>query len=69
MWWVSSSTIAAADLWLFVATPAASDNPAELVAPAAGAIPGALGQIVHVDVAGASGWINLDSKSTVINTA
>lgn len=69
IWWVTCAQIADADLRLLAAPAAASDNMADLVVPGTGAIPGTLGMVVHVDVTGASGWLDLDTRALDVNTA
>ena len=69
VWWVSCAQIADADLRLLAAPAAVNDNPADLVVPGTGAIPGTLGMVIHVDVTGASGWLDLDTRAADVNTA
>lgn len=69
IWWISCAQFADADLRLLAAPAAASDNPADLIIPGTGAVPGTLGMVVHIDVTGASGWLDLQQRAADVNTA
>ena len=58
IWWVASAGCIDADVGTLMAPTAASDNPADIVDQAAGT-PLSLGVLVHVDVTGTSGSIDL----------
>jgi len=51
---------------LTVAATAASDDPADIVISAGGTV-GAMGTLLHVEVSGASGYIDLTQRSLIIN--
>ena len=59
-WWFAAAGCADATLGDLMAPLAASDNPADIVAQAV-ATPFALGNLIHVDVTGTSGTIDLAS--------
>lgn len=62
IWWVSAVAFADATGPTAILFPlAASDNPADLTASGA-TNPDALGMILHIDVTGASGWIDLGQR-------
>lgn len=67
IWWVSAADFADADTLLTLMAPtAASDNPADIINQAAGT-PAALGLCIHIDVTGASGWIDLGQRAAPAN--
>lgn len=67
IWWVSAADFADADsLFTLFAPTAASDNPADIINQAAGT-PGALGMCIHIDVTGASGWLDLGQRAAQAN--
>lgn len=67
VWWVAAGGIADGDNFALFAPTAASDNPADLINQAAGT-PGALGRLIHVDVTGTSGWLDLGQRSVPANS-
>lgn len=65
--WIGGNTaLTLANMGKTMAATAADDSPASIVASTAGT-PGALGRLLAVIVTGASGYIDLEQRSLVVN--
>ncbi len=67
IWWFACNDFTSANLWVILAPLATSDNPADMLPVAAGT-PSALGTLVHSDVSGTSGWLDLRQRVIPVNT-
>ena len=66
IWWVAAAGCTDANLGALMGPLVTSDNPADIKAQSA-SDPFGLGQLIHVDVTAASGWINLDGDRGLAN--
>jgi hypothetical protein len=67
IWWFACAQFDDADFWTIFGPAVGTDNPADMDAAGVGD-PSGIGTLVHLDVDGTSGWLDLRQRVVVINT-
>ena len=68
IWWFTCAQFDDADLWTIFGPAVTKDEPSLMDAAGAGD-PSGIGTLVHMDVDGASGWLDLRQRVVPVNTA
>lgn len=67
IWWFACAQFDDADLWTIFGPAVTKDEPSLLDAAGVGD-PSGIGTLVHLDVDGTSGWLDLRQRVVVVNT-
>lgn len=68
VWWFACGQFDDADFWTIFGPAVSSDDPADMDAAGAGD-PSGIGTLVHLDVDGTSGWLDLRQRVVPVNTS
>ena len=67
VWWFACAQFDTADHWTIFGPAVTSDDPADMDAAGVGD-PSGIGTLVHTDVTGTSGWLDLRQRVVPVNT-